>query len=183
VRRCRTRHRATLSNTVSGDGCLLTPAHRGGCFTNLRRAHWSLSKGGFEKAASRRSPEAHPAQPRRCEAPQRRSQRAQPRFSQTPLRNSLRAMRAPHNFRASLALGRICSASCDDSQTPACAAQCGSVRLFVRQCSCSSISAVSAVLTDTFASMTKHSCRAFADVADVAVSRGTCSCPLLLQTL
>jgi hypothetical protein len=36
----------------------------------------------------------------------------------------------------------------------------------------SSISAVSAVLTDTLASMTKHSCRAF---ADVALSRGTCS--------
>jgi hypothetical protein len=33
-------------------------------------------------------------------------------------------------------------------------------------------SAVSAVLTDTLASMTKHSCRAF---VDVALSRGTCS--------
>ena len=36
----------------------------------------------------------------------------------------------------------------------------------------SSISAVSVVLTDTLASMTKHSCGAF---ADVALSRGTCS--------
>jgi hypothetical protein len=36
----------------------------------------------------------------------------------------------------------------------------------------SSISAVSVVLTAPLASMTKHSCRAF---ADVALSRGTCS--------
>ncbi len=64
-----------------------TLASRGGCFTNLRRAHWSLSKGGFEKAASRRSPEARPAQPRRYEAPQRPSQRAQPRFSRTAYLN------------------------------------------------------------------------------------------------
>jgi hypothetical protein len=41
-----------------------------------------------------------------------------------------------------------------------------------RDDSYSSISAVSAVLTDTLASMTKHSCRAF---ADVVLSRGTCS--------
>jgi len=47
------------------------------------------SKGGVEKAASLRSPEARPAQPRRCQAPQRPSQRAQPRFSPTALCNSL----------------------------------------------------------------------------------------------
>jgi hypothetical protein len=70
--------------------CPSRPLCEGGCFTNLRRAHWSLSKGGFEKAASRRSPEARPAKPWRCQAPQRPSQRAQPRFSQMALCNSLR---------------------------------------------------------------------------------------------
>jgi hypothetical protein len=38
------------------------------------------------------------------------------------------------------------------------------------ECCVSSISAALAVLTDTLASMTKHSCRAF---ADVALSRDT----------
>jgi hypothetical protein len=33
-----------------------TPARDGGCCTNPRRARWSLSKGGVEKAASRRPP-------------------------------------------------------------------------------------------------------------------------------
>jgi len=71
-----------------------TLAARRGCFTNLRRAHWSLSDiGGLEKAARRRSPEVRPAQPWRCQVPQRPSQRAQPRFSQTGLRNSLRPIR------------------------------------------------------------------------------------------
>jgi hypothetical protein len=62
---------------------VVAPASVGGCFTNLWRAHWSLSKGGFEKAASRRSPEARTAQPRRSQLLQRRSQRARPGFSQT----------------------------------------------------------------------------------------------------
>jgi hypothetical protein len=44
-----------------------------------------------ERAAGRRSPEARPAKPRRCQAPQRPSQRAQLRLSQMSLRNSLRA--------------------------------------------------------------------------------------------
>src|SRR4029077_5721773 len=48
----------------------------------------SLSKGRVEKAASRDSPAARPARPRRCEPPPRPSQRARPRFSQTALCNS-----------------------------------------------------------------------------------------------
>jgi hypothetical protein len=83
-RQCSCSSQASVSAALAG-----TLARPGGCFTNLRRSHWSLSKGGFEKAASRRSPEARPAKPWRCQAPQRPSQRAQPRFSQMALCNSL----------------------------------------------------------------------------------------------
>src|SRR5664280_2147930 len=74
------------------------------CCTNPRRAHWSLSKGGVEKAASRRSPVARPALPRRRQRPQRPSQRTQPRFSQTALCNSHGAKRACGEIGPALAL-------------------------------------------------------------------------------
>jgi hypothetical protein len=76
--------------SLSGD----TLGNRRGCCTNPRRAHWSFSKGGVEKVASRRSPVARSARPRRRQRRQRPSQRAQPRFSQTALCNSHRSERS-----------------------------------------------------------------------------------------
>jgi len=55
------------SDPRASQGSATTVAARRGCCTNPRRAHWSLSKGGVEKAASRPSPAARPAQPRRCQ--------------------------------------------------------------------------------------------------------------------
>jgi hypothetical protein len=60
----------------------------------------------------------------------------------------------------------------EGGHTPAHAAQSSRDQVASAGFSKSSISAVWSVLTDTLASMTEHSCRAF---ADVAVSRGTCS--------
>ncbi len=71
------------------------PPLRGGCCANLRRAHWSLSKGGVEEAASRCSSATRPAQRRRCQPPQRPSQRVQRRFSPSALCNSHRGKQAP----------------------------------------------------------------------------------------
>ncbi len=77
----------------------------GGCCTNPRRAHWSLSKGGVEKAASRRSPVARSARPRRRQRRQRPSQRARPRFSQTALCNSHRPGRSRRTRLPARSLG------------------------------------------------------------------------------
>jgi hypothetical protein len=53
-----------------------------------RRAHSSLSKGGWKKPQVVAPPWARQARPRRRERPQRPSQRAQPRLLQTALCNS-----------------------------------------------------------------------------------------------
>src|ERR1700726_747742 len=59
-------------------------------------------------------------------------------------------------------IGRRPGAWAEDGETIALSARCRRVGVIGADSRRSSISAVSAVLTDTFASLTKHSCRAFA---------------------